>query len=86
MFTFTWNNTDNFCAGFYTFELDLDSGQKFTSSPLQLNIDINDSNTSPHVTTVALPAGTVGNGRDVRTGIVDVNAELHSTSEILATI
>ena len=60
VFTFTWNSTDNFCAGSYKFELDLDSGQTFTSSAVQLDIDINDTNSTPHVTTVALPTGTVG--------------------------
>jgi len=58
-FTFTWNNTDAFCAGSYTFELDLDSGQKFTSAPLQLAIDVNDQDT-PHINQVPLPATTVG--------------------------
>jgi hypothetical protein len=58
-FTFTWNNSDNFCAGSYTFELDLDSGQKFTSSALVLKIDVNDQDT-PRITTIALPDGFVG--------------------------
>lgn len=57
-FTFTLD-TDVLCAGSYTFELDLDSGQKFTSSALQLSIDINDQDT-PRITTLALPSGTVG--------------------------
>jgi hypothetical protein len=57
-FTFTLN-TDVLCAGSYSFELDLDSGQKFTSSTLQLNIDVNDQDT-PKITTLNLPAGTVG--------------------------
>lgn len=60
VFTFTWNSTDSFCAGSYKFELDLDSGQTFTSSAVQLDIDINDTNSTPHVTTVALPSGIVG--------------------------
>ena len=60
VFTFTWNSTDNFCAGSYTFELDLDSSQKFTSPAVQLAIDIDDTNSTPHVTTVALPNGVVG--------------------------
>jgi hypothetical protein len=34
-FTFTWN-TSAFCMGFYTFELDLDSQQKQSTSQLQL--------------------------------------------------
>ncbi|HEY6274130.1 MAG TPA: Ig-like domain repeat protein [Terriglobales bacterium] len=60
-FTFTWS-TDTFCAGQYTFELDTDSGQKeTTAAALQLNIDINDQD-NPHITTVALPGGTVGLG------------------------
>lgn len=58
VFTFQWN-TDPYCAGSYTFELDLDSGQKETSSALQLNIDVNDQD-NPNITTVALPASTVG--------------------------
>ena len=57
-FTFSWN-TDVFCAGSYTFRLVLDSGQKETTGALQLNIDINDQN-NPHITTLDLPAGTVG--------------------------
>jgi len=60
VFTFTWNSTDAFCAGSYTLELDLDSGQTPTTSPLQLGIDVNDTDTTPHVATVALNAGTVG--------------------------
>jgi hypothetical protein len=36
----------------------LDSGQTFTSSPLQLSIDVGDQ--EPRITTPALPAGTVG--------------------------
>ncbi len=57
-FRFQWN-TDAFCAGSYTFELDTDSGQKETTTALTLNIDINDQN-NPHITTVSLPGGTVG--------------------------
>jgi hypothetical protein len=57
-FTFTLD-TDVLCAGSYTFELDLDSGQTFTSSSLQLSIDVGDQ--EPRIiTTPALPAGTVG--------------------------
>ncbi len=56
-FTFNWN-TDAFCAGSYTFELDLDSGQKETTTALTLNIDINDAD-APVITTPALPNGTV---------------------------
>lgn len=58
LFTFNWD-TDTFCAGSYTLELDLDSGQTFTSSPLQLSIDVNDQDT-PRITTLTLPPGTVG--------------------------
>ncbi|HYM07726.1 MAG TPA: LamG-like jellyroll fold domain-containing protein [Terriglobales bacterium] len=65
-FTFTWNNTDAFCAGSYTFELDLDHvqanpAQSQTASPLQLGIDVNDTDSTPvHITTLGLNAGTVG--------------------------
>jgi hypothetical protein len=58
LFTFSWD-TDAFCAGSYTLELDLDSGQTFTSSPVQLGIDVNDQDTL-RITTLALPSGTVG--------------------------
>jgi Bacterial Ig-like domain (group 3) len=64
-FVFTWNRTDAFCAGPYTFELDLDhvSGKpaQIQAGPngLQFGIDINDQDT-PHITTPALPGGTVG--------------------------
>jgi hypothetical protein len=64
-FTFTWNNTDGFCAGQYTFELDLDhvSGspaqRQTATTALQLSIDVNDSDSTPHITTAALPGGTV---------------------------
>src|SRR4029077_11647011 len=63
---FTWNNTDAFCAGSYTFELDLDhvngspAQVQTTTTPLQLGIDVNDTDSTPHVTTTALSAGTVG--------------------------
>jgi len=67
-FTFTWNNTDAFCAGSYTFELDLDhvpaspapvpAQVQTTTSALQLSIDVNDTDIT--VTTLALTAGTVG--------------------------
>jgi len=53
-YTFTWNNTDNFSAGCYNFELDLDSGQAVTSSTLMLGIDINDQD-NPNITTLSLP-------------------------------
>ena len=64
-FTFTWNNTDVFCAGQYTFELDLDhvngspAQKQAGPNALQLSIDINDQDT-PRITTLALPNGTVG--------------------------
>ena len=58
-FTFNWD-TDAFCAGSYTFTLTLDSTQtQTTTSSLTLSIDINDQD-APHVTTIALPGGTVG--------------------------
>jgi len=60
-FTFNWD-TDPFCAGSYTFTLTLDSTQTQPSaSALQLAIDVNDQDT-PRITTLALPAGTVGLG------------------------
>lgn len=49
-------NTDLLCAGSYTFELDLDSTQTFSTTPaLQLSIDVND-NDNPTVMTDNLPA------------------------------
>jgi FG-GAP-like repeat/Putative Ig domain len=60
VYTFTWNhaNTDNLCSGLYSFELDLDSGQKVTSTnALQLGIDINDQG-SPHITNLPLTDAT----------------------------
>ena len=62
VYTFTWNhvNTDNFCAGSYAFELDLDSGQKVKSTnALQLGIDVNDVD-GPQIINSPLAAGTVG--------------------------
>jgi len=56
-FTFNWD-TDAFCAGSYTLTLTLDSGQTFTSSALQLSIDINDQD-SPRIVPQTLPPGTV---------------------------
>jgi len=64
-FTFTWNRTDAFCAGSYTFELDLDhvngspAQKQAGPNALQLSIDINDQDT-PRITTLTLPSGTVG--------------------------
>ena len=52
-------DTDGLCAGTYTFKLTLDSGQTFTSSALQLAIDVNDQD-NPRVTTLTLPPSTVG--------------------------
>jgi fibronectin type 3 domain-containing protein len=61
---FTFNlDTDviPFCAGAYTFELDLDSGQKLTTtSALQLSIDVTDSDSTPHIATVSLPKAIAG--------------------------
>jgi Bacterial Ig-like domain (group 3) len=57
---FTFNSdTDGLCAGTYTFTLTSDSGQQFTSSALQLAIDINDQD-NPNITTLTLPPSTVG--------------------------
>jgi hypothetical protein len=56
-FAFTWNTTSA-NAGCYFFELDLDSKQYEQSTALELLIYVSDS--SPHVTTTALPNGVVG--------------------------
>ena len=57
-FTFMWD-TDAFCAGSYTFELDLDSTQVLTTtSQLQLKIDVTDTD-NPQITTTTLPDATV---------------------------
>jgi hypothetical protein len=58
-------DTDVLCAGQYTLKLILDNQVALTShqmatAPLQLSIDVNDTDTTPHVTTLALTAGTVG--------------------------
>jgi Bacterial Ig-like domain (group 3) len=64
-FTFTWNRTDAFCAGSYTFELDLDhvngspAQKQAGPNALQLSIDINDQD-APHINPVPLPGGVVG--------------------------
>ena len=59
-FTFNWDS-DPLPAGSYTFELDLDSGQlETTTTPVQLSIDVNDTDSTPHITTTVLPPGTVG--------------------------
>ena len=57
-FAFAWNTT-NANAGCYFFELDLDSKQYEQSTALELLIYVSDS--SPHVTTTALPNGVVEN-------------------------
>ncbi len=57
-FALTWN-TATAIAGCYFFELDLDSYQYEQSTALELLIYVSDS--SPHVTTTALPPGVVGN-------------------------
>src|SRR6267143_3590670 len=59
-FTFNWD-TDGFCAGSYTFQLTLDSGQtQTTTSALQLQIDVTDTDSTPHIATASLPDATVG--------------------------
>ncbi|PYT68404.1 MAG: hypothetical protein DMG39_21320 [Acidobacteria bacterium] len=65
-FTFTWNNTDAFCAGSYSFELDLDhvKGSPAQVQPdatqLQLGIDVTDTDSTPQITSTAIPNGVVG--------------------------
>ena len=62
-FTFTWNRTDAFCAGHYTFELDLDhvngspAQTQTAATALQLGIDISDQD-APRITTLSLPDAT----------------------------
>jgi hypothetical protein len=58
-FTFMLD-TDLLCAGLYRFTLTLDSTQTQTTAPLQILIDVNDTDTTPHITTLALLDGTVG--------------------------
>jgi streptogramin lyase len=64
-FTFTWNRTDGFCAGSYSFELDLDhvngSPAQTQAGPngLQLGVDINDQD-APNINDLLVPDGTVG--------------------------
>jgi len=59
VFTFNWD-TDGFCAGSYTFQLTLDSGQtQTTTSALQLQIDVTDADSTPHIITASLPDATV---------------------------
>jgi Bacterial Ig-like domain (group 3) len=57
-FTMNWDTTAA-TAGCYFFRLTTDSGQTETTSALTLLIYVSDS--SPHVTTTALPPGVVGN-------------------------
>ena len=61
-FTFNWDSdTAPFCAGTYTFALTLDSLQVPAPQPtVQLSIDVEDTDSTPHIDTVALPPGTVG--------------------------
>jgi fibronectin type 3 domain-containing protein len=58
-FTFNWD-TDGFCAGSYTFQLTLDSGQTQTTSALQLQIDVTDTDSTPHISITSLAGATVG--------------------------
>jgi hypothetical protein len=57
-FMATWNTGES-SAGCYVIELDTDSGQ-YERVEVQLLIDVNDTDSTPHVATVALTAGTVG--------------------------
>ena len=57
-YTFNWD-TDGFCAGQYTLKLILDSTQNQTTL-VQLQIDVTDTDSTPHVTTTAIPNGVVG--------------------------
>jgi len=61
-YQFTYNlDTDVLSSGCYFLKLTTDSGQSETStSALQLLIDANDTDTTPHITTTALPDGIVG--------------------------
>ncbi len=61
-FTFNWDtDTAPFCAGTYTFALTLDSNQVPLPQPTTvLSIDIQDTDSTPHITTVSIPGGTVG--------------------------
>jgi FG-GAP-like repeat len=59
VFTFNWDS-DAFCAGSYTFTLTLDSGQgQSTTTPVQLSIDIGDTDSTPHIDTLSVPDTTV---------------------------
>lgn len=61
---FTFNlDTDviPFCAGSYTFELDLDSGQTLmATSALQLSIDVTDADTAPRIPAFSVPKAIAG--------------------------
>jgi FG-GAP-like repeat len=58
-FTFNWDS-DAFCAGSYTFKLSLDSTQlQTTTTPTVLAIDIGDTDSTPHITTLSVPDTTV---------------------------
>ena len=60
VFTFMWD-TDPYPAGSYFFKVVLDSTQsQTTTSALQLAIDVNDTDTTPRITTISLPDGFVG--------------------------
>jgi fibronectin type 3 domain-containing protein len=71
-FTFMWDTSPTingqpdgqpvFSAGCYFFTLKVDSvtQSQTTTSPLQLQIDVTDADTTLHVTTVAIPNGVVG--------------------------
>jgi hypothetical protein len=59
---FTFNlDTDSFKAGCYFFKLVLDSGQSQTTvSALKLQIDVTDTDSTPHIATTSLLDATVG--------------------------
>jgi hypothetical protein len=58
-FTFNWDS-DAFCAGSYTFKLTLDSTQfQATTTPTVLAIDVGDTDSTPHITTLSVPDTTV---------------------------
>jgi hypothetical protein len=59
-FTFTLD-TDVLSSGCYFLKLTTDSVQsETTTAALQLQIDVNDTDSTPHITTTTLTAGTVG--------------------------
>ncbi len=60
-FTFSWDtDVRPICAGSYTFELDLDSGQKLTSPALLLSIDVADTDSTPHIVKTPLSKAIAG--------------------------